>query len=59
VPSTETNNVDKILAQFHQGLSEDDFVNLQKKARKIWEDYLSYRGFMKQFIVQYGGVFNE
>lgn len=59
VPSNQINNIDKILARFHQKISEDDFVKLQKQARKIWEDYLSYTGFMKQFIAQYTGIVNE
>jgi len=58
VPSNETNKIDQILADFHCRLSEEDFINLQKHARRIWEDYLSYKGFMKQFITQYATSVN-
>jgi|26BtaG_2_1085354.scaffolds.fasta_scaffold00001_123 hypothetical protein len=38
------------VADFHQGLSETDYLELQHSNRKLWEDRLTLKGFFKNFI---------
>jgi len=38
-------NLPKIVAEFHDNLSDEEFYRLQVNARKIWENYLSFKGF--------------
>lgn len=45
--------IDQIVSSFHAHLKEDEFIHLQLKARKIWEEYLSYAGFMQKMIDHY------
>ncbi|MBI3583565.1 MAG: exostosin family protein [Nitrospinae bacterium] len=48
----DENEVDRTaekVAEFHEALSPDDFVNLQKRCRKLWEDWLSPVGFFANF----------
>jgi hypothetical protein len=45
--------IDEKVACFHSNIEEEAFVNLQLKARKIWEDYLQYKGFMNKIVDQY------
>ncbi len=43
----ELDQMDKKIREFHDNLSPEEFVNLQKKCRQIWEEYLSPEGFFK------------
>ena len=38
--------ITKIL-DFHNGLTQDSFISLQIKNRKLWEEYFSFSGFIK------------
>jgi hypothetical protein len=37
--------VDSILADFHNEIHPDDFIQMQINNRKLWDDYLSFPGF--------------
>ncbi len=54
IEEKDIDNIDKIVYDFHQNISAADFINLQKKLRSIWEEYLSPLGFFKNL-----GVFLE
>jgi len=46
----EEKNIDNVadaVVRFHAQISEEDFIDLQKKLRNIWEEYLSPVGFFK------------
>lgn len=38
------------VATFHSALSEEDFINLQRANRKLWEERLTLNGFFKSFL---------
>lgn len=38
----------KLLFDFHNSLSAEEFIERQKLMRKIWEDYMSTEGFLSQ-----------
>ncbi len=40
----------EIVRDFHASLSEDDFVDLQKACRKLWEDHMTPDGFHWDFV---------
>ena len=44
---------DRIVADFHNALTDAEFVQLQFSARKIWLDYLSYSGYMNTMMDHY------
>ncbi|PMB11082.1 exostosin, partial [Fischerella thermalis CCMEE 5282] len=37
------------VAEFHNNLSPEQFVELQYDCRQIWKDWLSYEGFFNNF----------
>jgi len=49
VDISELNNLDGKLLGFNNNISEEGFMELQKKIRKIWEEWLSPDGFFKNF----------
>lgn len=49
-------SIDKIVSDFHTKLNNENFVALQLQARKIWEEYISYKGFMWHFIQKYSAI---
>lgn len=50
---SDRKNIPSILASFHAALSNNDFVNLQYKARAIWEQFCTYNGYMEQWVNKY------
>jgi len=38
------------IVSFHNSLSEEQFMGLQKKCRQLWENYLSMNGFYQNFL---------
>ncbi len=47
----EEKDIDKIadsVVEFHNNISENDFIDLQKKLREIWEEYLTPTGFFRR-----------
>lgn len=46
--------IDEIIMDFHSKLSDQDFVELQYKCRKLWEDWLSPQGFFANFYRHFG-----
>lgn len=53
VNEDEFKKIDVVIAKFHKSISEADFVALQKHAREIWENYLTYKSFMRNRIDYY------
>ena len=47
IEEKDIDNIDDIVTKFHNDISEEDFIYLQKKTRAIWEEYLSAEGFFK------------
>jgi len=39
--------IGRIIFEFHNSLSAEKFIELQKNNRKIWEDYFRFSGFMR------------
>jgi hypothetical protein len=49
----EIDNITEILLNFHDNLTDEQFINMQINNRKLWEEYFSPLGFIKkikQFI---------
>lgn len=46
----ERSRVAEIVAEFHNALSERDFIDLQYSNRKLWEDRLTLGGFFENFL---------
>lgn len=53
IQEKDSQSIDKAVADFHNKLSNESFTQLQLHARKIWEEYISYKGFMWHFIEKY------
>lgn len=49
VEESDIDSVDKIIADFHNKLSPDEFIELQHNCRKLWEEWLSPEGFFANF----------
>ncbi|MFP5042058.1 exostosin family protein [Parasediminibacterium sp. JCM 36343] len=47
VEEKDIDNIANIVADFHNNISNDDFLAMQKNARAIWLEYLSPVGFFK------------
>jgi hypothetical protein len=47
VEEKDIDNIEKIVYDFHHNISNEDFIELQKKLRLIWEEYFSPLGFFK------------
>ena len=47
VPEKDINNIGDHVMDFYNSKSSGDLLNMQKNNRKIWEEYLSPLGFMK------------
>jgi len=45
----ELSQADKILYNFHENISEEDFISRQRNCRRLWQDYLSPEGFFANF----------
>jgi hypothetical protein len=45
----EISNVAEKVSDFHARLSEDDFLEIQHRARRFWEECLSFNGFFTRF----------
>ncbi|WP_339699845.1 exostosin family protein [uncultured Marixanthomonas sp.] len=49
----ERHQVAQKVTEFHQALSETDFIALQQANRNLWKDYLTLGGFFKTFLQHY------
>lgn len=47
VEEKDIDRVGDIVEEFHRNISAEEFMALQKRLRKIWEDYLTPTGFFK------------
>jgi hypothetical protein len=45
----ELDIIDKKIAAFHNGLTQEGFIELQHKLRALWQSHLSPEGFMNNF----------
>jgi hypothetical protein len=45
IEEKDIDRIDEIVANYHDNISEENFIAMQHKARKIWEDYLTPVGF--------------
>ena len=48
IEEKDIDRIGDIVAEFHRNISEDKFLELQRNARKIWEDYLAPTGFFEK-----------
>lgn len=53
VEENEIDQIEQKVLEFHQKLSPEDFINLQKKCRDVWQEYLSPEGFFKHFHLHF------
>ncbi|RZK27500.1 MAG: hypothetical protein EOO61_23355 [Hymenobacter sp.] len=47
VEEKDIDSIGRIVSDFHNNISQDDYIKLQGELRKIWVDYLSPLGFYK------------
>lgn len=59
IASEKWEETGKIVSAFHALLSEEAFIALQKNAREIYEQYISYNGFMCRWVKKYEGEKNR
>lgn len=46
----DLSNVPEIVKEFHAGLSEADFIDLQKACRQLWVEHMTPDGFHRDFV---------
>ncbi len=51
VNERDIDSIDKILVDYHNSIHPDDFLSMQVKNRKLWEDYLTFKGFINKLPV--------
>ena len=49
IDQTEVNRIDEIVRKFHEQISPDAFIEMQRACRRLWLDYLSPEGFYANF----------
>ena len=47
IEQREISEIATKIRNFHNGLTQDSFISLQIKNRKLWEEYFSFPGFIK------------
>ncbi|KKQ61468.1 MAG: Exostosin family protein [Parcubacteria group bacterium GW2011_GWE2_38_18] len=50
---SEVKNINHLLLDFHNKIGQEDFINLQKEIREIWEEWFSPDGFFKHFYLHF------
>lgn len=58
IEEKDANKADQVLLDFHQSISDADFLTLQQKNRKLWEKYFSKDGFYSN-LYQYFPLINS
>jgi len=58
IEEKEANKADQYILDFHQSIHPDDFLQLQKNNRKLWEQYLCKEGFFRS-LHQYFPLLNH
>jgi hypothetical protein len=53
VDEKEISRIGEKVAEFHQNLSPQEFVNLQNECRKLWKEWLSPEGFFAKFYLHF------
>ena len=51
VDESDLNNIGEIIMNFHDNISETEFIGLQRENRRIWMRYFSKHGFNRQFYL--------
>jgi len=46
VEADEIHNIGTIVSEFHKTLSEDNFIKLQQRNRRLWENKLQLKGLL-------------
>jgi hypothetical protein len=49
IGENEISRIGEKVAEFHEALSPEDFEQLQRDCRRVWEDYISPEGFFRNF----------
>lgn len=49
VEAKDIKDLPEIIKSFHDNLSASEFEELQLSCRKLWEDYLSFKGYLSNF----------
>lgn len=47
VEEKDLNKIEELIINFHENISEEEFIQLQKKLRLLWEEYFTPEGFFK------------
>jgi hypothetical protein len=53
IDNKNINHIAEYISDFHASISEENFTDLQLKARDIWEEFITYQGFMSKIVDQY------
>ena len=51
IEESQIEQIPSIVAEFHQNLGEEEFIDLQKSNRKLWQEFLSPLGFVKNLAL--------
>jgi hypothetical protein len=55
VDSRDVSRIDEIVLEFHERLSDREFVALQQSCRELWQRFLSPEGFFSHFYLHLSG----
>jgi hypothetical protein len=55
IEEKEIANIGEKVIKFHEGLSPNDFMDIQVECRKLWEEWLSPEGFFENFYRHFQG----
>lgn len=56
VPQNKIHNISEFIMDFHESMSDSDFIDKQIACRKLYEEYLSPRGFFRNFYRHFVNV---
>ena len=56
VDESELDSIGDRVAEFHEALGDDEFVDLQRACRRFWEEYVAPEGFFAHFHEHLGRV---
>lgn len=51
IEEDELEKIDELLLEFHDSLSEDDFIELQIKIRNLWLEWIQDKAFLSKFHI--------
>jgi hypothetical protein len=50
IDESQLSAIDRIVADFHNGLSDKQFEQLQRDCRRLWEEYLRPEGYFREVV---------